>query len=143
MKNTKWLFLCVLVMTLMVPCNAKAANKPLPYLEAKCPKLSLVNVNANHREEVLLALKKLVPKAYPYKEYNSWKVEEARPLSSPKTFRPYYNLAKDLCGTDVAENSWFIQLHFPKISPGGSASTGIMFIAKNSQDQWIVWYTYK
>lgn len=143
MKNTRWIFLCVLVIILMIPYNAKAVNTPLPYLEAKCPKLSLVNVNANQGEEVLRAVGNLVPKAYPYKEYNSWKVEEARPLSSEKTFRPYYNLAKELCGNDVAENSWFIQLHFPKISRGASASTGIMFIAKNSKNQWLVWYTYK
>ncbi|MBU8589152.1 hypothetical protein KM925_24985 [Priestia megaterium] len=144
MIKTKCLFIYILITSLLFPYSAKAESRPLPYLEAKCPKVSpLVQVDLNQKEEVLLALKELVPKAYPYTEYNSWKVEEARPLSSPKTFRPYYNLAKELCGSDVAENSWFIQLHFPKISQGASASTGIMFIAKNSQGQWIVWYTYK
>jgi len=143
MIKTQCLFIYILVTSLIFPYSAKAESRPLPYLEAKCPKSSLVNVNANHKAEVLRAVKNLVPKAYPYKEYNSWKVEEARPLSSPKTFRPYFNLAKELCGSDIAENSWLIQLNFPKISPGVSASTGIMFIVKNSQDQWIVWYTYK
>lgn len=126
--------------------TAKAAlnDTPLPYLEPRCPDASsTVKVNAGKKEEVLLALNKLVPKAYPYKEYDVWKVEEARPLSSPQTAQPYYNLAKNSCGTGVAENSWFIKLHFPKLSPGVSASTGIMFIAKNSNNEWSVWYTYK
>ena len=144
MLKTQCLFIYILVTSLIFPYSALAESQPLPYLEAKCPKVSpLVQVDLTQKEEVLFGLKELVPKAYPYKEYNSWKVEEARPLSSPKTFRPYYNLAKELCGNDVAENSWLIQLNFPKISPGVSASTGIMFIAKNSKNQWLVWYTYK
>jgi len=134
----------LLFSTVCTTAKATLNDTPLPYLEPKCPDVSsMVKVNAGEKEGVFLALNKLVPKAYPYKEYNVWKVEEARPLSSEKTFRPYYNLAKELCGSDVAENSWFIKLHFPKLSPGVSASTGIMFIAKNSNNEWSVWYTYK
>jgi len=127
-----------------ITVKASLNDTPLPYLEPKCPKVSsTVKVHEREKEEVLLALNKSVPKAYPYKEYSMWKLEEARPLSSPQTARPYYNLAKNSCGKGIAENSWFIKLHFPKISQGVSASTGIMFIAKNSNNEWSVWYTYK
>lgn len=63
MLKTQCLFIYIVVTSLIFPYSALAESQPLPYLEAKCPKVSpLVQVDLNQKDEVLFALKELVQK---------------------------------------------------------------------------------
>ena len=132
----------VLICFLFVFVSVKA---DLPYLEPKCPNTkTLVNTSIANKDELLLKLNKLIRNAYPDEMYKEWNVLEIEPLYKAEGInydKEYYKMVKKLCNKEVAENSWLVELEFPRFLPSASASTGIMFVVKDKERGWYAWYT--
>ena len=103
------------------------------------------------RDIVVETLKSLIPETYikgdEYGEYYSnWSIITARPL--PMTIDDsendvYFEIAKNFCGKEVANKSWLIRLHFPKWEGvSDSNMEGQIFMAKNKDTGWYLWYRY-
>lgn len=124
-----------------------SAKADLPYLVPKCPNTkTFAETSLNNKNELLMKLNEIVPIAYPDKMYQEWNVLEIDPLYKAQGInydKVYYQMVEKLCNKDVAENSWLVELEFPKFLPSASASTGIMFLVKDKEKGWYVWYTYR
>lgn len=119
-----------------------SAKADLPYLVPNCPNTNtFAETSINNKNELLMKLNEIVPIAYPDKMYKEWNVLEIEPLINYD--KEYYKMVKKLCNKEVAENSWLVELEFPKFLPSASASTGIMFVVKDKEKGWYVWYTYR
>lgn len=118
----------------------------LPYSEPICPNTkTVVKTSSANKDELLLKLNKLIRNAYPDEMYKEWNVMEIKPLheATEDYDEVYFEMVKKLCNEEVAKNSWLIELEFPRLLPSASASTGIMFLMKDKDRGWYVWYTYK
>ncbi|MDS9471151.1 hypothetical protein [Sporosarcina pasteurii] len=139
------LFKCILFCIMYF--NIKDESTDLPYLEPRCPATdALIQTTSKDKAELLRKLNELVQDAYPYDIYSEWEVQEAIPLRSligVPYDEAYFMMAQRLCNKRVADNSWLIKVQFPKLLPSASASAGIMFVTKDKQNGWYVWYTYR
>ncbi len=116
-----------------------------------CPVLSeLEKTSLKDKKEVIEALNTLIPKTYGTglddlpDLYTKWNVVTAKPF--PKTVgnkieEGYFGMAKTFCGKEIAEKSWLVRLHFPK-APGADLAQGQIFLAKNKEKGWFVWFRY-
>mgnify|MGYP007046088070 CR=1 FL=1 len=115
----------------------------------KCPVLSnLEEVTIKDKQEVVKALKTIIPQTYEVGEssdnYSEWNIVSAVPFPMTvgnKKEEDYYGMAKYFCGKEIADKSWLVRLDFPKIQ-GASASQGQLFLAKNKEKGWFVWFRY-
>ena len=118
--------------------------------DVKCPDVKqLEKTSMKDKEELLKALKEIVPATYQKGEhgemFSEWEVITALPF--PKTAEKkdavYDEMAKNFCGEAVAEQSWLVRLYFPKWEgKSASALEGQIFIAKDKEDGWFVWFRY-
>jgi len=118
----------------------------------ECPRaMDLEETPIVYKEEFLKALESLIPETYTKDEqygdyYSKWNIITATPL--PLTMDSdendvYYEIAKNLCGKEVANKSWLVLLHFPNwddVSAGNAE--GEIFLAKSKEKGWYVWYRY-
>jgi len=137
-KNVVGMFLFVAI---IVTSNTSYAQPK------ECPDshtLEVVSIENIH--EVEKALRVLVPIAYEVGEfpelYSEWEVVSLKPF--PRTVgkseeENYYGMAKHFCGKEVADRSWLVRLHFPKVK-ATSGSPGQIFIAKKEESGWFVWF---
>ncbi|MEI2472187.1 hypothetical protein V8V75_21895 [Peribacillus frigoritolerans] len=116
----------------------------------ECPVLSeLEKTSIKDKKEVIEVLNTLIPKTYGKLDdfpdiYTKWDVVTAKPF--PKTVgnkdeEDYFGMAKTFCGKEVAGKSWIVHLDFPK-APGASLAQGQIFLAKNKEKGWFVWFRY-
>jgi hypothetical protein len=115
----------------------------------ECPNAKdLVIVPVEEVNQVIDSLKVLVPTLYEVGEfpeyYSKWELVTIKPF--PLTVknsdeRDYYEMAKNFCGKEVAERSWLVRLHFPRVK-AASASQGQIFLAKKKNSGWFVWFKY-
>jgi len=115
----------------------------------ECPDPDLLEtVPIEKAYEVEKALRILVPIAYEVGEfpelYSEWEIVSLTPF--PRTEgntveEGYYGMAKHFCGQEVADRSWLVRLHFPKVQ-AASGSQGQIFIAKKEDGDWFVWFKY-
>jgi hypothetical protein len=115
----------------------------------ECPNAKdLVIVPVEEVNQVIDSLKVLVPTLYEVGEfpeyYSKWELVTIKPF--PLTVknsdeRDYYEMAKNFCGKKVADRSWLVRLHFPRVK-AASASQGQIFLAKKKNSGWFVWFKY-
>ncbi|MCA1032881.1 hypothetical protein LCL95_17870 [Bacillus timonensis] len=117
------------------------AETPVPYLSSECldEDDELVKTTLKDKEDLLNALKTIVPKVY---SEDNWEVSMVKPLLNMKE-SAYYGMATALCNEKTAKKTWYVELLFTKHLPSASASTGIMFVTKTKSEGWRVWYQYK
>ncbi|SFM34692.1 hypothetical protein SAMN04487943_11457 [Gracilibacillus orientalis] len=119
--------------------------------DVECPKLkTFENTTMEDKDELLKALKVIVPDIYAEGEYgelySEWEVITALPF--PKTVgkekdEAYYEMAKNFCGEEIADKSWLVRLYFPKWEGiSASALEGQIFLAKSKDNEWFVWFRY-
>jgi hypothetical protein len=139
MKKTILMVCLFMFLTVSIPAYAQP---PHSYANHQCPNVAeLVQTSSTHEQELLNALRPIVPKLYPDEEHNEWKVEYVQLL--PNIKQTYFQMAKTFCSEAVAERSWIVRLRFPKLLPSASLSEGVIFLAKHKEKGWIVWYRYK
>lgn len=137
----KMILMVCLFMPLTVSIPAYA-QQPYFYANQQCPNVAeLVQTSSKDEQELLHALRTIVPKLYPDEEHNEWKAEYVHFL--PNIKQTYFQMAKTFCSEAVAERSWIIRLRFPKLLPSTSLSEGVIFLAKHKEKSWIAWYRYK
>lgn len=115
----------------------------------ECPDTKdLIEVPIEDVNQVLDSLRVLVPITYEVGEfpeyYSKWDVVTVKPF--PLTIgnsdeQDYYEMAKNFCGKEVADRSWLVRLHFPRVK-AASGSQGQIFIAKKKDSGWFVWFKY-
>jgi hypothetical protein len=137
----------VVVIFLLVSIIARANHTNAQAKECPDPN-ALEVVSIEKINEVEKALRILIPIAYEVGEfpenYSEWEVISLLPF--PKTVgikedEDYYDMAKYFCGKEVADQSWLVRLHFPKVK-AASGSQGQIFIAKKAGSGWFVWFKY-
>jgi hypothetical protein len=114
-----------------------------------CPKVSqLADTSLQDKEELLKTLNTLIPQVYggdKYSEkYSEWQVTLAEPMPQLTGFDKdaYYGIAKNFCGEEVAKRSWLVKLHFPLWLPSVSGSQGQIYLTKDKEKGWSVWFRY-
>lgn len=138
MKNFLLIFFAIIC---IVPSLTIAKEQT----EINCPKPEMLLLpTESDREKLIIALNELIPKFYSTKpEYEEWNIEVIKPIwSLTGDNEGYYEMAKHFCGREVANRSWFVRLRFSRLFPAQSASLGEIYVAKDKQDNWIVWFQY-
>ena len=115
----------------------------------KCPEVTqLEDVSQKDKEEVINSLRTLIPQTYEVGDYphvyKEWRVLSAIPFSEVggnEEEENYLGMAKNFCGEKVTNKSWLVRLDFPQ-AKGASASQGQLFIAKDKEKGWFVWFRY-
>ena len=115
----------------------------------ECPNAKdLLDVPVEEVNQIIGSLKVLVPTLYEVGDfpeyYSKWELVTVKPF--PLTVknsdeRDYYEMAKNFCGKEVADRSWLVRLHFPRVK-AASASQGQIFLAKKKNNGWFVWFKY-
>lgn len=139
----KWIVGIVLLVTFIAGANHTNAQPK------ECPDpQTLERVSIENVDEVEKALRILIPIAYEVGEfpelYSEWEIISLKPFPSTvgvKVDEDYYGMAKHFCGNEVADRSWLVRLHFPKVK-AASGSQGQIFIAKKEENGWFVWFKY-
>lgn len=117
----------------------------------ECPEPgNLEKTSVKNEKELRKALETIIPKVYEHGDdadmYSEWKIITVTPF--PKTVgdkqnEVYYEMAINFCGKEVAEKSWLARIHFPKWEgQSASNSEGQIFVAKNKDEGWFVWFRY-
>lgn len=135
MKKLTRYFLALLIMTLSLPFTGSVyANST----QQNCP--DPINlVESYSLQEVRLAVQKLVPQKFPAEDIVGWQIIKIQPL---KEAGNYYGIGKTYCGKEVADKSWFVEVFFPKFAPSESASKYQLFLAKDKEKGWSIWFVY-
>lgn len=127
-----------LLLFLFYPYSARANSCPNPN--------ELQDTTLDEQEELLQALHSLVPEIFRGDVFVNWEVMSATPF--PMTIgkqeeSPFFEWAKQMCGGQVTEKSWLVRLYFPTLADLRSHfSERQLFVAKNQQNDWFVWYQY-
>lgn len=142
----KRLFFLVMIISFFSFTTIKADAQP-----TECPVLSeLEKTSIKDKKEVVEALNTLIPKTYgtgleDFPDiFTKWNVVTAKPFLKTvgnKEEEDYFGMAKTFCGKEIAEKSWLVRLDFPK-APGANLAQGQIFLAKNKEKGWFVWFRY-
>lgn len=110
----------------------------------ECPSVDQLEATSLHnKDELIQALEKIVPSTFGESDYGNhfseWEVVTAQPLN--KEAEKEYKMSTNYCGQAVADKSWLVTLHFPRWEGKSETATkGQIFLAKNKDDGWFVWY---
>ncbi|MFD2655205.1 hypothetical protein [Gracilibacillus thailandensis] len=119
--------------------------------EVACPKLeNLQETTIKDKDDLLKKLKQIVDQTYVEGEYghmySEWELRTALPFLETigrEQEGIYYEMAKNFCSQEVADKSWLVRLYFLKWEGlSASALEGQIFLAKNKEDRWFVWFRY-
>jgi hypothetical protein len=115
-----------------------------PKTYVKCPRVSdIVETTAQDKQGLLNALRTIVPQIYTDEKYSEWQVTLAEPMPKLTGFdKGYYGMAKNFCGKEVANHTWLVKLLFPKLLPSASVSQGQIYLVKDKEKGWSVWFRY-
>ncbi|MGG0175193.1 hypothetical protein [Gottfriedia acidiceleris] len=138
MKNILLVTFILLFMTPKLIFSESIANPICPSTE------NLVKPNLKDKDELISALNIIIPKVYGTDpNHKEWRIEKIQPAASLTGFeKHYFGIAVTFCGKEVAKNSWFVRLIFPKILPAVSAATGELYIVKDRNGNWFPWFQY-
>ena len=113
--------------------------------------MDLQEASLLEKDELINELERIIPETYINGDddgeyYSEWNVISVKPLPmavGTDEEEIFYEIAKNLCGKDVANKSWLVRIHFPKWE-GTSANItkGTLLIAKSHEKGWLVWYRY-
>ena len=137
----KKIFLSFIMILFTIPSLTMAYEQ----IEIKCPNPNkLLQATEDDQEKLMNALHELIPKVYgTSQEYKEWRIEVIKPMRElTGENHDYYEMAKNFCGEEVANLSWFVRLRFPKLLPAQSASLGEIYVVQDKQHNWIVWFQY-
>lgn len=118
-------------------------DEGVPFLisNGKCPdSQNLEPVSSD--KGLLNALNTIIPEVYKNQNYKGWKIESIAHLSESPHPDAYYAMAKNYCGEEIANNSWFVEVLFPQYLPAYDASHRQIFVTKNKQGQWFAWFRF-
>jgi hypothetical protein len=144
-KNKITCIICLIVLF----CGQKTAtarqsiNQDNPFLinNGKCPN-AIELINNPTSDGIMEALERIIPNTYTWdKKYNEWKVIQITPLPTTNP-ESYYSMGKHYCGEQVAKNSWFVEILFPKFLPAYDASHGQIYVAKDKEKGWFAWFRF-
>lgn len=128
---------------------ASLGTPPIYAQPKECPdSKELIEVPIEDINKVADALHTIIPITYEVGEfpeyYTKWELVTVIPFPMTrgnKELEDYYKMASNFCGKEVADRSWLVRLHFPRVK-GVSASQGQIFIAKKKDSGWLVWFKY-
>lgn len=133
------IYMCILGILIYPQISFAETDEEIPLLinNGKCPKSQNLEIVSSDKG-LINALNTIIPEVYKNQNYKGWKVETIAHLpKSPRT-EDYYAMAKNYCGEEIANNSWFVEVLFPEYLPAYDASHRQIFVTKNKQGQWFL-----
>lgn len=103
---------------------------------AICPDDPLLEPGPRAAEEAVAAVQKSLS-AGPL-EWRDYEIRAAYPASRREGFGL---VVVGMCGQEVANRTWIVELHFPRLEPSASLSQGQAFVSRFASG-WRVWYRY-
>jgi hypothetical protein len=106
-----------------------------------CPiDADIVDTSIKDKHSLEKVLDQIIRNVYTDPEYATYQVKSVE--LAPQSPGGYKGIIKENCSDKVFQNSWVVQLSFPKLEAiSASLSQGQIFIAK-TKDGWIVWKQY-
>ena len=137
------IYMCMVGVMIYPQISFAETDKEVPFLtnNGKCPNSQ--NLEPVSSDKGLIdALNTIIPEVYKGDNYKGWEIETI--IHLPKAPHPeaYYAMAKNYCGEELANNSWFVELLFPQYLPAYDASHRQIFVTKNKQGQWFAWFRF-
>jgi hypothetical protein len=135
--------MCILGVFIYSQISFAETDEKVPFLinNGKCPDLQNLG-RADSDKGLINAMNTIIPEVYKSDNYNGWKVETIAHLSKSPHLEDYYAMAKNYCGEEIADNSWFVEVLFPQYLPAYDASHRQIFVTKNKQGQWLAWFRF-
>ena len=135
--------ICLLILFMNPAFSFAAPNNDVPFLinNGTCPNQQELG-HVSSSQGLTKALNKIIPKVYKGEKYKGWKIETIAPLIKSPDPEAYYGMGKYYCGEKVANNSWFVEILFPKYLPAYDASHGQIFVTKNKDGKWFAWFRF-
>lgn len=137
------IYLCFLGILIHSQISFAETDEEVPFLinNGKCPNSqSLRHISSD--KGLINALNTIIPEVYKEDNYKGWKIETIAHLSKAPHPEAYYAMAKHYCGEEIANNSWFVEVLFPKYLPAYEPSHRQIFVTKNKQGQWFAWFRF-
>lgn len=138
---------CLLLVPAVTGANgfsflSAAATENLPATSEQCPKADdLIKPDDKAEKEIRDALPQLIRESYGEdSRHQNYEVKRILSLDDPES-SPYFGIAEQQCGKEVAGKSLLVELFFPEFLPSASLSQGQIFVAKTNEG-WKVWYRY-
>jgi len=137
------IYMCILGISIYPQISFAETDGEVPFLihNGKCPNSqNLGHVSSD--KGLINELNTIIPEVYKDDNYKDWKVETIAHLPKAPHPEAYYAMAKHYCGEEIADNSWFVEVLFPKYLPAYDASHRQIFVTKNKQGQWFAWFRF-
>ena len=137
------IYMCIFGIFIYSQISFAETDDEVPFLinNGKCPDSQKLG-RADSDEGLINALNTIIPEVYKEDNYKGWKIETIAHLSKSSHLEDYYAMAKNYCGEEIADNSWFVEVLFPQYLPAYDASHRQIFVTKNKQGQWFAWFRF-
>lgn len=137
------IYICILGMLIYSQISFAETDEEVPFLinNGKCPNLKDMEPVSSDKD-LINALNTIIPEVYKNQNFKGWKVETIAHLSKSPHLEDYYAMAKNYCGEEIADNSWFVEVLFPQYLPAYDASHRQIFVTKNKRGQWFAWFRF-
>ncbi|WP_144512895.1 hypothetical protein [Bacillus sp. FJAT-22090] len=138
------IYMCIFGVFIFSQISFAETDEKVPFLinNGKCPDSKNLGRVESNKGLIINALNTIIPEVYKSDNYEGWKVETISHLSESPHLEDYYAMAKNYCGEEIADNSWFVELLFPQYLPAYDASHRQIFVTKNKQGQWFAWFRF-
>ena len=137
------IYICILGTLIYSQITFAETDEEVPFLinNGKCPNPKNMEPVSSDKD-LINALNTIIPEVYKNQKYKGWKVETIAHLSKSPHLEDYYAMAKNYCGEELADNSWFVEVLFPQYLPAYDASHRQIFVTKNKRGQWFAWFRF-
>ena len=118
--------------------SPSASSRPDP-ASGICPRETPLDPGPNARAAATAAAEAAVPQRYGRPiDTTGFQVARVYPADLASGYGP---VAYGLCGSEVGQRTWVVELSFPKMLPSADLSAGQLFLSR-FQDGWKVWFQY-
>ena len=129
-----------------MPAGSAPGEKALPSASSRpdpasgiCPKEAPLDPGPDARGAATAAAVTAVPQRYGRPiDTTGFQVARVYPADLASGYGP---VAYGLCGSEVGQRTWVVELSFPKMLPSADLSAGQLFLSR-FQNGWKVWFQY-
>lgn len=139
--------LCLVFLLSLAACGSHAATpvarpSPAPSLISPCPTEPLLEPGPDAAAAATAAAQAEVPQRYPLPRVDSPGFEVTTAYVADRAATGYGIIPFGMCGTDIGQRTWVVELHFPRMDPQGvDLAHGQLFLGRFTGG-WRVWYQY-
>ncbi len=120
------------------PASPGLPGPTLNTLDAVCPSETPIAPGPDAQPAAVAAVAVAVPSLYQNIRTANWSVARAYPADAAQGFG---SVVYKLCGDQVGQHTWVVELSFPEELPSASTSQGQVFVSR-FHEGWRVWFRY-